>query len=90
MFCDSYDQLIIGLRVVQFREESSASLSAYFEITRPINPLITTITSFSNVIGALTTLFFTNYCVGFRSDSEIGKLAVIGYLKSDSYISQSY
>ena len=31
-----------------------------------------------------------NYCAGLKSDSEIGQLAVIGYLKSDSYISQSY
>ena len=52
--------------------------------------LIITITIVSNVIGALTTSFFTNYCVGLTSDSEIGQLAVIGYLKSNSYISQSY
>ena len=49
-----------------------------------------TITIFSNLIGALTALFFTNYCVGLKLDSEIGQLAVIGYQKSDSYISQSY
>ena len=55
-----------------------------------ISYLITTITIFSNLIGALTALFFTNYCVGLKSDNEIGQLAEIGYLKSDSYISQSY
>ena len=37
-----------------------------------------TITIFSNLIGALTALFFTYYCVGLKSDSEIGQLAVIG------------
>ena len=52
--------------------------------------VIITLTIFSNLIGALTTLFFTNYCVGLKSDIEIGQLAEIGYLKSDSYISQSY
>ena len=52
--------------------------------------LIIAITIFSNLIGALITHSFTNYCVGLKSDSEIGQLAVIGYLKSDSYISQSY
>ena len=52
--------------------------------------LIIAITIFSNLIDALTTLFFTNYCVGLKLDSEIGQLAIIGYLKSDSYISQSY
>lgn len=41
-------------------------------------------------IGALTALFFINYCVELKSDSEIGQLAVIGYLKSDTYISQLY
>ena len=39
---------------------------------------------------ALTALFFINYCVELKSDSEIGQLAVTGYLKSDSYISQLY
>ena len=52
--------------------------------------LIITITIFSNLIGALTTLFFTSYCAGSKSDNEIGQLAEIGYLKLDSYISQSY
>ena len=31
--------------------------------------LIITITIFSNLIGALTALFFTNYWVGLKSDS---------------------
>ena len=52
--------------------------------------VIITISIFSNLIGALTTLFFTNYCVGWKSDSETRQLTVIGYLKSDTYISQSY
>ena len=55
-----------------------------------ITDLIITITIFSDLIGASTALFFTNYCVGLISDSEIRQLAVIGYLKSDSYISQPY
>ena len=38
--------------------------------------LIMTITIFSNLIGELTALFFTNYCVGLKSDSAIGQLAV--------------
>ena len=57
---------------------------------RTVFQLIPTITIFSYLIGALTSLFFTNYCVGLKSDIEIVQLAVIGYLKSDSYISQSY
>ena len=44
---------------------------------------------FSNLIGALSALFFTNYCVGLKSDSEIGQLAVIGYLNLHSYMNQS-
>ena len=53
--------------------------------------LIITITILSNFIGALTALFSTNYYyVWLKLDSEIGQLAVIGYLKLDSYISQSY
>ena len=57
-----------------------------------ISFLIMTITIFLNLIGALTALFFTtgNCCVGLKLDSEIRQLAVIGYLKLDSYISQSY
>ena len=37
-------------------------------------------------------LFFTDYCVGLKLDSEIRQLAVtvIGYIKWESYISQSY
>ena len=35
-----------------------------------------TIAIFSNLIGASTTLFFTNYCVGLKSYSEIGQLAI--------------
>ena len=31
--------------------------------------LIIAITIFSNLIGALTALFFTNYCIGLKSDS---------------------
>jgi len=46
--------------------------------------------NFLKFIGALTALFFINYCVELKSDSEIGQLAVTGYLKSDSYISQLY
>ena len=42
--------------------------------------LIITITIFSDLIDALTALFFTNYSEGLRSDSEIGQLAVIGQL----------
>ena len=59
---------------------------------KDINSLIITLTMFSNLIGALTALFFTNYCVGLKSDSEIGQLAVTGFLKPDSYmyISQSH
>ena len=52
--------------------------------------LIITITIFWNLIGVLTALFFTNCCVGLKSDNEIAQLAVIEYQKSDSYISQSY
>ena len=52
--------------------------------------LIITITISSNMIGALTGLFPTNYCVGLKSDSVIGQLAEIGHLKSDSCMSQSY
>ena len=47
-------------------------------LTALIYGLIITITIFSNLIGALS--------VGMKSDSEIGQLAVIGYLKSHSYI----
>ena len=32
-----------------------------------------------NLIGALTTLFFTNCCVRLKSDREIGRLTVIGF-----------
>ena len=39
-----------------------------------INGLIITITIFSNLIGALTALFFTNYCAVLKSDSEIRQL----------------
>ena len=53
-----------------------------------IVPCKSALTIFSNLI-ALTTLFLTNYCVRVKSDSEIGQLAVIGYLKSNIYISQS-
>ena len=52
-----------------------------------ITDLIITITIFSDFIGASTALFFS---VKLKLDSEMGQLAVIGYLKSDSYISQSY
>ena len=45
-----------------------------------IGALIMTITIFLNLFGALTALFFTNHCVGLKSDSEIGQLAVIGQL----------
>ena len=34
-----------------------------------ISALIVTITIFSNLIRALTTLFFANYCVGLKSDT---------------------
>ena len=34
-----------------------------------IQGVIITITIFSNLIGALTMLFFTNYYVGLKSDS---------------------
>ena len=34
-----------------------------------ITQVIINITIFSNLIGALTALFFTNYCVGLKSDS---------------------
>ena len=52
----------------------------------PIAKLIITITILSNLIAALTASFFTNYWVGFKSDSEIIQLAVIiVYLKSDGY-----
>ena len=44
-------------------------------LSQPLSELIITITTSSNLIGALTALFFTNYCV---------------WLKSDSFISQSY
>ena len=59
-------------------------------LTAIIHGLIITITIFSNLIGALSALFFINYCVGMKSDSGIGQLPVIGCLKSHSYISQSY
>ena len=52
-----------------------------------ITDLIITITIFSDLIGASTALFFS---VSLKLDSEIGQLAGIRYLKSDSYISQSY
>ena len=52
-----------------------------------ITDLIITITIFSHLIGASTALFFS---VRLKLDSEIRELAVIRYLKSDSYISQSY
>ena len=45
-----------------------------------IGALIMTITILSNLFGKLTALFFTNYCAKFKSDSEIGQLAVIGQL----------
>ena len=38
---------------------------------RIITRLIITITIFSNLNGALTALFFTNCCVGLKSDTEI-------------------
>ena len=64
-------------------EESDSSVVSAISISQlafhpshgRITPLIITITIFSNLIGAITALFFTNYCVG---------------LKSDSYIRQSY
>ena len=52
--------------------------------------LTITITILSNLIGASTALFFTNYCVVLKLDSEIGQLTIIRYPKSDSDISQSY
>ena len=52
-----------------------------------ITDLIIAITIFSDLIGISTALFFS---VRLKLDSEIGQFAVIGYLKSDSYISQSY
>ena len=56
-----------------------------------ITDLIITITIFSDLIGASTALFFTNYYVGLISDSEIGQLAEIGYLKCAlSLIHQSH
>ena len=60
----------------------------YYKKVVHIKLLIIIIAIFPNLIGALTALFFTNnYCVGLKYDY---KLAVIGYLKLDSYISQSY
>ena len=38
-------------------------------LTMRLSLLIITITIFSNLIGALTALLFTNYCVGLKSDS---------------------
>ena len=52
-----------------------------------ITDLIITITIFSDLIGASTALFFS---AGLKLNSEIRQLVVIGHLKSDSYISQSY
>ena len=52
-----------------------------------ITDLIITMTIFSDLIDASTALFFG---VRLKLDSEIGQLTVIGYLKSDSYIGQSY
>ena len=53
---------------------------------------IITITSFGIFFFEFNCFIFTsgNYCVGMKLDSEIGQLAIIGYLKLDSYISQSY
>ena len=50
-------------------------------VLSPHSLLVMTITIFSDLIGALTTLFFTSYCVGLKSNSEIEQLAEIGYLK---------
>ena len=35
---------------------------------------IITIAIFSNLIGALSASFFTNYCVGLKSDGEIAQV----------------
>ena len=65
--------------------------NTWVSVTCAIKGQIKTITISSNLIGALTALIFINYyCVRFKSESEIGQLAVIVYLKSDSYFSQSY
>ena len=39
------------------------------------------------MIGALTALFFSNYCVGLKSDSEIRQLAVIRQLRQPAILS---
>ena len=38
-------------------------------------------------LGALTALFFSNYCVGLKSDSEITQLAVIRQLRQPVILS---
>ena len=71
---------VIGLHVVQFNSWVIVLVIIFnhgFEITCPITPLVITITIFSNLIGALTASFFTNYCVGLKSDCKSGQLAVI-------------
>ena len=57
---------------------SRSSLLVTLHRNQIILTLIITMTIFSNLTGALTALFFTNYCVGLKSDSEIGQLAEIG------------
>jgi len=64
--------------------------NTWVSVTCAIKGQIKTITISSNLIGALTALIFINYCVRFKPESEIRQLVVIGYLKSDSYFSQSY